>query len=494
MCSNPRPVMVAGVLLCVFLATVLSVKAQVLQGVPHLISYQGRLSDNAGNPVADGQYLIQFTIWSDPVSLEATHHVWSSGFRPVDVVAGNFAYMLGSSVPIPGDLFSSDTVRWLGIEVGGDDPELQPRTRLVTTPYAFHALRADSAKIIADAPYVLLEGGEMTGPLAVPEIVLGSIGSESGELYGYISSGQSPTLRFGQWSNSHYVAIQDADNGFKLATMEQDLDGGGMLTVRRDNNDQIGVTIEGNSSASNEPAITMTGANGFAAIDLSYSGDSSVVFPVDAISAIETVDEPGIAATHGGGATFVQGPNDMVDIETITITTPAAGYIVVRADAVGRTYNCADSWNYAETQIDETPGGSYDYAHRHWWGVVAYENRLYHHLTHTRVYYKAAGTYTFRLEGRAFSANCPESVTEVTDAWMLATFYPTSYGAVETITSYPGDHPTAATVSIEDNDNNVVTAHKVDLRYYELKAAAARKAAVEAERALAEARLGMTSY
>jgi hypothetical protein len=53
---------------CAVIFPTASVFSQVLDGVPHLISYQGRLTDADGNPVPDGEYLITFRIWSDPTS------------------------------------------------------------------------------------------------------------------------------------------------------------------------------------------------------------------------------------------------------------------------------------------------------------------------------------------------------------------------------------------------------------------------------------------
>jgi hypothetical protein len=109
--------------------------------VPQLINYQGRLTDSLGNPVPDRQYLIKFKIYG---SATGDDSLWSSGYQEVQVTTGLFCYQLGSAVPLPSNLFE-DTIRWLGIKVSAD-PELTPRTRLKSVPYAYHALRADTAK------------------------------------------------------------------------------------------------------------------------------------------------------------------------------------------------------------------------------------------------------------------------------------------------------------------------------------------------------------
>ena len=98
---------------------------------PNLINYQGMLNDSEGNPVADASYDITFTIYRlDGIS------VWTSGVRPVQVTNGLFTYLLGTNVPLPLDVMSTQFTRYLGIKVGAD-PEMVPRTQLVSSPYAY---------------------------------------------------------------------------------------------------------------------------------------------------------------------------------------------------------------------------------------------------------------------------------------------------------------------------------------------------------------------
>jgi hypothetical protein len=126
--------------------------------VPQIINYQGRLTDGSGNPVADGPYLIKFKIYG---SESGDDSLWYCGFQPVDVENGLFEYQLGSAAPLPDDLFSADTVRWLGITVG-TDAEVSPRSRLTSIAYAYQALRADSAGYAFD----LADGSVTTSKLA----------------------------------------------------------------------------------------------------------------------------------------------------------------------------------------------------------------------------------------------------------------------------------------------------------------------------------------
>jgi hypothetical protein len=108
--------------------------------VPHQIHYQGHLTDALGTPL-DTAINMTFTIYDDS-SVSGT--VWWTETQPSVVVAsGLFSVLLGSQNGIPDSVFS-DTTRWLGIAVGSD-PEIKPRTRLVTVPYAYRVSTVDGA-------------------------------------------------------------------------------------------------------------------------------------------------------------------------------------------------------------------------------------------------------------------------------------------------------------------------------------------------------------
>jgi hypothetical protein len=112
-----------------------------LAEVPQEINYQGRLTGTDGNPVADDTYFIKFKIYG---SESGDDSLWWSGIQAVPVAGGLFTYQLGSVAPLPDNLFSADTVRYLGITVG-TDAEISPRVRMISAPYAYQALRSDSS-------------------------------------------------------------------------------------------------------------------------------------------------------------------------------------------------------------------------------------------------------------------------------------------------------------------------------------------------------------
>ena len=114
--------------------------AAAFPDVPNHINYQGRLTDNGGQPIA-GSKSIKFKIYASPSGVDS---LWSSGFQTVQVDNGLFEYKLGSNNDFPEGLFADDTPRYLGITVD-TDPEITPRTQFISVPYALHALKADTS-------------------------------------------------------------------------------------------------------------------------------------------------------------------------------------------------------------------------------------------------------------------------------------------------------------------------------------------------------------
>ena len=111
----------------------------VADEVPPLITVQGYLTNAEGNAVPNAEYSAIFSIYN--VDAGGTQ-LWTET-RTIGTVDGVFSIILGNNSPLPGDIFGSTTL-FLGIAVAGD-PELTPRQRLVTSPYAFRALNADTA-------------------------------------------------------------------------------------------------------------------------------------------------------------------------------------------------------------------------------------------------------------------------------------------------------------------------------------------------------------
>ncbi|MGB2804981.1 MAG: hypothetical protein WBD64_08820 [Candidatus Zixiibacteriota bacterium] len=152
-----RFVSMIAVLSIVFLALTFSVSA----AVPNMIYYQGQLTDALGAPL-DTVINMTFTIYDDSSTGAA---VWWSETQPGVVVSnGLFTVLLGSAGGAIVDTVFRGDFRWLGIQIASD-PEITPRTRLVTVPYAHRVSTVDGAS-----------GGLISGDLeATGAIVAGDV-------------------------------------------------------------------------------------------------------------------------------------------------------------------------------------------------------------------------------------------------------------------------------------------------------------------------------
>ena len=105
-------------------------------GVPHLVNYQGMLTDNEGNPL-NGLHDLTFKIYAVPSGGTA---LWTTAHNDQDIVDGLFSVILS----IPPSVFTGAD-RYMGITVY-PEAELAPRTRLTSVGYAYRAEVADTAK------------------------------------------------------------------------------------------------------------------------------------------------------------------------------------------------------------------------------------------------------------------------------------------------------------------------------------------------------------
>ena len=110
--------------------------------IPLTMSYQGVLTNGAGEPVGDGTYDITFKLY-DTVS--GGSELWTET-QSVSVNGGIFAAILGSLSPL--DL-AFDKPYWLGVSVNGG-AELTPRRALTASPYSLNANGIADSTVTSD--------------------------------------------------------------------------------------------------------------------------------------------------------------------------------------------------------------------------------------------------------------------------------------------------------------------------------------------------------
>jgi len=128
----------------------LLIGSSVSADVPQLISFQGVLTDDAGN-LFDTTLAITFTIYYEETGGLT---LWTETHPSVIVRDGLFDVLLGSIEPLVDTVFN-DSTRWLGITAGGE-AEMNPRTSFTTVPYSYRVGTIDSAS-----------GGTIKGDVAI---------------------------------------------------------------------------------------------------------------------------------------------------------------------------------------------------------------------------------------------------------------------------------------------------------------------------------------
>lgn len=136
------------------------------EGINQTINFQGRVANDDGTNVADGNYDFVFRLYK--VSTSGTvqwTETWNSGTSQVTVTNGIFQVALGTHTSIASLDFNDDSW-YLSVEFDGDG-EMDPRIRFASVPYAQNA-KTVSGLTVTDT----------TGTLTIPDSATISFASD----------------------------------------------------------------------------------------------------------------------------------------------------------------------------------------------------------------------------------------------------------------------------------------------------------------------------
>lgn len=151
-----------------------------------VINYQGRLTDDQGQPVTDSNHTLVFNLYEQA---SGGTPIWKET-QNVETSDGVFSAELGSINDL--SALSFEKTYYLGIEVDGGN-ELSPRTRLADAPYAIRARSVEDAAITDAA---LAGGAVTTGKIAAGAVTMAKIdqaGAGSGEVLKWNGSAWAPS-------------------------------------------------------------------------------------------------------------------------------------------------------------------------------------------------------------------------------------------------------------------------------------------------------------
>lgn len=129
----------------ILLVAALALAGGPASAVPQLLQYQGRLTDEAGEPLNE-PVDVTFSIYASDESNKPA--LWSQTFEALTLDNGRFNVLLGGEeTPFSDELVAAldeGEDLFLGIKVG-DEPEMSPRQMIAAVAYALRAQSAESA-------------------------------------------------------------------------------------------------------------------------------------------------------------------------------------------------------------------------------------------------------------------------------------------------------------------------------------------------------------
>lgn len=177
--------------------------------VPHLINYQGRLTDTSGQPL-NGLYNITFRIYD---AENSGNLLWQGTYNSISITKGIFNILLGDGSDTGFDFstLAFDKPYWLEIKVGSDNP-MTPRQRITSAAYAIRAER------LTDEPLPAARGG--TGSTVPVNTANGVVVLDANNKLPTVDGSQLTGLAgFGAWVSglAKDIAYHAATDGFVCA-------------------------------------------------------------------------------------------------------------------------------------------------------------------------------------------------------------------------------------------------------------------------------------
>jgi hypothetical protein len=256
--------------------------------IPQMLSYQGKLTDTLGQPVADTTYSVAFGLYTVP---SGGSPLWSET-QNVMTRGGLFSVLLGSVTPI-GSVPNAGAA-YLGMTVAGGS-ELTPRLRLVSAAYAYKADTANYALAAAGG------GGDNAWVRGTPDSVLYTIRRLG------IARGGSDNMLHGSFRQSHVNFGVSCTTGVSGQNYSNTTVGGGLSNRARAGGSTVG---GGSGNLAGGVASVVAGGAGNAA-----SGDYS--------SALGGYGDTTLALCGGALSGYL---NKAGDAATDTCAVVAGGY------------------------------------------------------------------------------------------------------------------------------------------------------------------------
>jgi hypothetical protein len=330
--------------------------------VPHLVKFSGTVRDDEGHP-RSGVVGLTFGLYKDQ---QGGAPLWLETQNAQADAKGNYSVLLGSTKTegLPTNIFSSNEARWLGVQVEGR--EEQPRTLLVSAPYA---LKAGDAETLGGKP---LSAFQLVGPRSSAESSQAAmpLADQPNEIT--CASGTACQTDFLPLFTKNGGSAKVSDS--IISQIGGTVDVGGPVSVSGGVTGQTGFFRSNNNGAifqatqtSNGAGVALAGvAEGTTGIGVEGSG-------VTGVSGFGLSDGTGLAGQGGTGVFGFSSPTSGFARATVgVLNTTASGSAAVYGiaqNSSGQTFG-VQGYNFANTDFASGVSGVADGDQNRTFGVT----------------------------------------------------------------------------------------------------------------------------
>jgi hypothetical protein len=252
--------------------------------VPPVVKFGGTLTDVNGKPVT-GTVGVTFSLYKESQGGAA---LWVETQNLTLDKTGHYTAMLGSTTSqgIPADVFASGEARWLGVQAQGQTE--QPRTLLMSVPYALKALDAETVGGLPPSAFVkaAAPGGASSANLNTPGAAITGTGTAN-----HITKWLSPT----KLGNSNIFDGSAGKVGIGTTAPGATLDVNGTAVIRSN------ATVDGSLGAGPITATSSSSGGTGVYANAGSSGGSNGIIAIGATGLAGYTSVAGSIALYGNG-------------------------------------------------------------------------------------------------------------------------------------------------------------------------------------------------
>lgn len=404
-------------------ATSIATTTTNAQPINESFHYQGLLEEN-GAP-ANGMYDVAFNLMD--AEFGGVFLADSIVFDDIEVVDGLLECFVDFG---PGtDLFRSDEYRWIDVRVrphtGGPYSILFPRQRLAPTPVANYAIKAGTTLNDAYQSGNIISMDSAAGLFEIHSSDVLNAGIRLRSEFGALRAAMSHS-NFGGGSFDAYSPSSDL-----VAVLRYDASpgGGGSLGLASNGQGLNGIQLDGNGTGTEHPRLRFF--NGLVPFDLNshVTGDPSVIIPNDSINATEILNEVGAAeVADSSGTVLTEGLAAIDVLNSVTISAPADGYVLVLASAEFTVSHISGTSSSINIGVSSSPVSFANNTDLELNVPSGAPNGIYEYPITTHAIFPASqglNTYYFLADKNYLNGG-----VQVLDRQLSAIYIPTAYGSL----------------------------------------------------------------